>query len=91
MTRVAVVSDKSRDSHAFTADIDALIASLSVDEKVELLAGQGTFKTTGLPDRGIPRLVVRIHLLELQLSSILTFPRHPMDPTAFEGTGPLSG
>jgi hypothetical protein len=58
MTRVAVVPDKSRDPSAFTGDIDVLIATLSVDEKVELLAGQGTFKTTGLPERGIPRLVV---------------------------------
>ncbi|KAH6686474.1 family 3 glycosyl hydrolase [Plectosphaerella plurivora] len=56
MTRVAVVPE-SRDPNAFTGDIDTLIATLSVDEKVELLAGQGTFKTTGLPERGIPRLV----------------------------------
>lgn len=39
-------------------DVDALIGKLSLDEKVRLLAGQGSFKTTGLPERGIPQIVV---------------------------------
>lgn len=39
-------------------DVEALIGKLSLDEKVRLLAGQGSFKTTGLPERGIPQIVV---------------------------------
>ncbi|OBR06524.1 Beta-glucosidase [Colletotrichum higginsianum IMI 349063] len=38
-------------------DVEALIKQLSWDEKIELLAGQGSFRTTGLPHRGIPDLV----------------------------------
>ncbi|GJD04393.1 betaglucosidase [Colletotrichum higginsianum] len=40
-------------------DVEALIKQLSWDEKIELLAGQGSFRTTGLPHRGIPDLVSR--------------------------------
>ena len=39
-------------------DVEALIGELSLDEKVRLLAGQGSFKSTGLPERGIPQIVV---------------------------------
>ncbi|KPM38485.1 putative beta-glucosidase H [Neonectria ditissima] len=35
-------------------DVDALVSQLTLDEKVQLLSGQGSFKTTGLPTRGIP-------------------------------------
>ncbi|KZL86535.1 glycosyl hydrolase family 3 [Colletotrichum incanum] len=38
-------------------DVEALIEQLSWDEKIELLAGQGSFRTTGLPHRGIPELI----------------------------------
>jgi beta-glucosidase len=41
-----------------TLDVDSLLKELTLDEKVELLAGQGAFRTTGLPHRGIPSLVV---------------------------------
>lgn len=42
-----------------TLDVDALLKELTLDEKVELLAGQGASRTTGLPHRGIPSLLVR--------------------------------
>ncbi|KAH6888522.1 glycoside hydrolase superfamily [Thelonectria olida] len=38
-------------------DVETLISQLGLDEKVDLLAGQGSFRTTGLPSRGIPALV----------------------------------
>lgn len=44
-------------------DVNALLEQLTLDEKVELLAGQGSFRTTGLPRRGIPALIVRSHAL----------------------------
>ena len=59
MTRVSIGPSSSRDSKSCIGDVDALIASLSLEEKVELLAGQGTFRTTGMPDKGIPQLIVR--------------------------------
>ncbi|RSL40861.1 hypothetical protein CEP54_015995 [Fusarium duplospermum] len=40
-----------------TLDVDALLKELTLDEKVELLAGRGASKTTGLPHRGIPSLL----------------------------------
>lgn len=57
MTRVSIGPNPSRDSKSCIGDVDALIASLTLEEKVELLAGQGTFRTTGLPHRGIPQLI----------------------------------
>lgn len=44
-------------------DVDALINQLTLDEKVDVLAGQGSFQTTGLPGRGIPALIVRFGFL----------------------------
>ncbi|KAK1658414.1 family 3 glycosyl hydrolase [Colletotrichum godetiae] len=38
-------------------DVEALIEQLTWDEKIELLAGQGSFRTTGLPHRQIPDLI----------------------------------
>ncbi|KAM0425917.1 hypothetical protein ACHAPT_008855 [Fusarium lateritium] len=38
-------------------DVETLISQLTLDEKVELLAGQGSFRMTGLPSRGIPALI----------------------------------
>ncbi|KAI8721861.1 Beta-glucosidase [Fusarium sp. LHS14.1] len=40
-------------------NVEALLKELTLDEKVELLAGQGASRTTGLPHRGIPSLLVR--------------------------------
>ncbi|KAM5354874.1 hypothetical protein ACJ41O_001520 [Fusarium nematophilum] len=39
-------------------DVKALLNQLTLDEKVDLLAGQGSFRMTGLPHRGIPPLIV---------------------------------
>ncbi|RTE83091.1 hypothetical protein BHE90_002344 [Fusarium euwallaceae] len=44
-------------THNATLDVDALLKELTLDEKVELLAGQGASKTTGLPHKGIPSLL----------------------------------
>lgn len=44
-------------------DVDGLLRQLSLEEKVQLLAGQGSFKTTGLPERGIPQIVVSFDLI----------------------------
>ncbi|KAF4776403.1 glycosyl hydrolase family 3 [Colletotrichum scovillei] len=38
-------------------DVEALIKQLTWDEKIELLAGQGSFRTTGLSHRQIPDLI----------------------------------
>lgn len=43
-------------------DVEALLNQLTLDEKVELLAGQGSFRMTGLPDHGIPALIVRLDM-----------------------------
>ncbi|KAF5004931.1 hypothetical protein FDECE_8584 [Fusarium decemcellulare] len=48
--------NKTMSSEPFL-DVQALINQLTLDEKVELLAGQGSFRTTGLPHRGIPQLI----------------------------------
>ena len=39
-------------------DIDALLNQLNLEEKIALLAGQGSFVTTGLTRWGIPSLTV---------------------------------
>jgi beta-glucosidase len=39
--------------------IDELLATLSLEEKISLLCGQGSFKTTGLSKYGIPSFTVR--------------------------------
>ncbi|KAI5458717.1 glycoside hydrolase superfamily [Mariannaea sp. PMI_226] len=38
-------------------DVEGLISQLRLEEKIELLAGQGSFRTTGLPNKGIPDLI----------------------------------
>lgn len=43
-------------------DVEILISQLTLDEKVELLAGQGSFRMTGLPSHGIPALIVRLNM-----------------------------
>ncbi|KAK6711680.1 hypothetical protein SNK05_006112 [Fusarium graminearum] len=39
-------------------DVKALLSQLTLSEKVELLAGQGSFRMTGLERHGIPGLIV---------------------------------
>ncbi|KAF4416362.1 beta-glucosidase [Fusarium acutatum] len=39
-------------------DVEALLSNLTLDEKVELLAGQGSFRMTGLEKHGIPALIM---------------------------------
>jgi hypothetical protein len=39
-------------------DVKALLSQLTLGEKVELLAGQGSFRMTGLEHHGIPGLIV---------------------------------
>lgn len=41
-------------------DVAALLSNLTLDEKVELLAGQGSFRMTGLEKHGIPALIVSL-------------------------------
>jgi beta-glucosidase len=41
-------------------DVQALLSQLTLDEKVELLAGQGSFRMTGLERHGIPALIVSL-------------------------------
>ncbi|KAH7251202.1 glycoside hydrolase superfamily [Fusarium tricinctum] len=38
-------------------DVQALLSKLTLDEKIELLAGQGSFRMTGLERHGIPALI----------------------------------
>ncbi|KAF4984313.1 hypothetical protein FZEAL_464 [Fusarium zealandicum] len=38
-------------------DVQGLLDQLTLDEKIELLAGQGSFRMTGLPHRDIPALI----------------------------------
>ncbi|KIL88321.1 hypothetical protein FAVG1_08400 [Fusarium avenaceum] len=37
-------------------DVDTLLSQLTLEEKIELLSGQGSFKTTSLPAYGIPSI-----------------------------------
>ncbi|KAH7129750.1 glycoside hydrolase superfamily [Dactylonectria estremocensis] len=39
-------------------DVDTLLAQLTLEEKIALLCGQGSFKTTSLPAHGIPSITV---------------------------------
>jgi beta-glucosidase len=41
-------------------DVKALLSQLTLDEKVELLAGQGSFRMTGLDHHEIPGLIVSL-------------------------------
>ena len=41
-------------------DVKALLSELTLGEKVDLLAGQGSFRTTGLDKHGIPALIVSL-------------------------------
>lgn len=41
-------------------DVQALLSKLTLDEKIELLAGQGSFRMTGLERHGIPALIVSL-------------------------------
>lgn len=41
-------------------DVEALLSNLTLDEKVELLAGQGSFRMTGLEKHRIPALIVSL-------------------------------
>lgn len=43
-------------------DVETLIDQLTLGEKVDLLAGQGSFRMTGLPGHGIPALIVRLDM-----------------------------
>lgn len=40
-------------------DVEVLVGQLSLEEKISLLTGQGSFKTTSLPAWGIPSITVR--------------------------------
>lgn len=39
-------------------DVEALLSQLTLEEKISLLSGQGSFKTTSIPARGIPSITV---------------------------------
>ncbi|KAH7141110.1 glycoside hydrolase superfamily [Dactylonectria macrodidyma] len=54
-------------------EVDALLKELTLDEKIELLAGQGSFRTTGLPRLGIPALIVPSCMLPSATSMGATF------------------
>lgn len=41
-------------------DVEALLAKLTLEEKISLLCGQGSFKTTSLPAHGIPSITVSL-------------------------------
>lgn len=41
-------------------DVKALLSQLTLGEKVDLLAGQGSFRMTGLDKHGIPALIVSL-------------------------------
>ncbi|KAM0475671.1 hypothetical protein ACHAP7_007168 [Fusarium lateritium] len=40
------------------SDVDALLDRLTLEEKIALLSGQGSFETTGLPVHGIPSIMM---------------------------------
>lgn len=44
------------------ADVDTLLNQLTLEEMIELLSGQGSFKTTSLPSHGIPSITVSFAL-----------------------------
>ncbi|KAF4964763.1 hypothetical protein FSARC_7362 [Fusarium sarcochroum] len=58
-------------------DVKALLSQLTLDEKVELLAGQGSFRMTGLSRHGIPGLIMALMEFEVDDHSLA-----PMLPSA---------
>ncbi|KAL2674008.1 hypothetical protein Neosp_012454 [[Neocosmospora] mangrovei] len=54
-------------------DVETLISQLALDEKVELLAGQGSFRMTGLPSHGIPALILPSPMLPSATAMGATF------------------
>ncbi|QGI70868.1 hypothetical protein CEK27_003197 [Fusarium fujikuroi] len=48
----------ARSYPSFATNVEALLSNLTLDEKVELLAGQGSFRMTGLEKHGIPALIM---------------------------------
>lgn len=42
-------------------DVESLLARLTLEEKISILTGQGSFKTTALPDHGIPSITVSLY------------------------------
>lgn len=54
--------------HVPIVDVETLLEKLTLEEKIELLTGQGSFKTTGLAAHGIPSITVsytKLALLDL--------------------------
>lgn len=65
-------------------DVEGLISQLTLEEKIDLLAGQGSFRTTGLPHRGIPSLIVSCGALRSGVLAVLPKSRHQTVLMEFE-------
>lgn len=71
--------------------MDRVLAELTLDEKIKLLAGKDTWSTFAIERLSIPSITVRTFHHESQVSSsclIYERDRQPMDPMALEA--PLS-
>lgn len=63
MTRLTRVPQANAPPAPGLGDVEALVSQLDLDEKISLLSGQGSFKTTEILERGIPAIIVRFFAL----------------------------
>lgn len=56
-------------------DVDTLLSQLTLEEKIELLSGQGSFKTTSLPAYGIPSITVSSASTRYSYGMAVRYPR----------------
>lgn len=64
--------------------MNTLIQSLTLEEKVSLLAGKDFWETVPVPSKGVPAIKVNIQLRWFKLGNLLTSYRLPMDQMAPE-------
>lgn len=58
---MGLATAKMGQHHPFAdVDVEALLGQLTLEEKISLLTGQGSFKTTDLPEKGIPSITASV-------------------------------
>jgi hypothetical protein len=67
-----------------SANIETVLQSLTLDEKISLLAGQDFWQTVPVPEKGVPAIKVSHCLGAGRERTRLTLIRQAMDPMAPE-------
>jgi len=62
-------------------DIEATLQSLTLEEKIALLAGKDFWETVPVPGKGVPAIKVWPHIINSGRSIQLTLPRQAMAQT----------